>query len=216
MKGIILLGPPGAGKGTQAKRIAAEFGIPQVSTGDMLREAVRNATPMGLAAKGYMDSGGLVPDEVVVGIVKDRLAAPDCGAGFILDGFPRTIPQAEALDVAVKALGKRIDVAISLEVDAQELMTRLCGRRTCNNCGSMYHVTFNPSRVDGKCDQCGGDLIQRDDDREETIKARLANYRKSTEPLISYYGNGGKLRNVAASGDIDAIYAEIAGLVRTA
>jgi adenylate kinase len=215
MKGIILLGPPGAGKGTQAKRISSDFEIPQVSTGDMLREAVKNGTQMGLMAKGFMDSGGLVPDEVVVGIVKDRLSAADCEKGFILDGFPRTIPQAEALEVATSELGKAIDVAISLEVDEKELMTRLCGRRTCNKCGSMYHVTFNPSRVEGKCDQCGGDLLQRDDDREETILARLVNYKKSTAPLIDFYARGGKLKTVLASGNIDAIYAEIAGLIRS-
>ncbi len=215
MKGIILLGPPGAGKGTQAKRISSEFGIPQISTGDMLREAVRDRTPMGLMAKGFMDSGDLVPDNVVVGIVKDRLSAADCNTGFILDGFPRTIPQAEALQTATFELGKQIDIVISLDVDQKELMTRLCGRRTCNKCGSMYHVTFNPSRVEGKCDQCGGALIQRDDDREETIQARLVNYKKSTEPLVMFYGNSGKLKSVMASGSIDAITAEISGLIRS-
>lgn len=215
MKGIILLGPPGAGKGTQAKRISSEFSIPQISTGDMLREAVKAGTPMGLMAKGFMDSGGLVPDEVVVGIVKERLSAKDCGNGFILDGFPRTIPQAEALEKAAAGLGKSIDLVVSLEVDEKELMTRLCGRRTCNRCGTMYHVTFTPSKVEGKCDKCGGELIQRDDDREGTILARLANYRKSTQPLVEFYGGSGKLRTVAASGNIDAIYAEISGLIRS-
>lgn len=214
MKGIILLGPPGAGKGTQAKRISSEFRIPQISTGDMLREAVKAGTPMGLMAKGFMDSGGLVPDEVVVGIVRDRLSENDCEGGFILDGFPRTIPQAEALQAAASGLGKSIDLVLSLEVDEKELLTRLCGRRTCNTCGSMYHVTFNPSRVEGKCDKCGGDLVQRDDDREETIQARLVNYKKSTEPLIAFYGSSGKLRTVIASGNIDAIYNEISGLIR--
>jgi adenylate kinase len=215
MKGIILLGPPGAGKGTQAKRISSDFGIPQISTGDMLRAAVKNQTPMGQMAKSFMDSGGLVPDEVVVGIVKDRLSESDCDRGFILDGFPRTIPQAEALETAATGLGKSIDVVVSLDVDEKELMTRLCGRRTCNKCGSMYHVTFNPSRTEGKCDQCGGDLLQREDDREETIQARLVNYKNSTEPLIDFYGRSGKLKSVMASGNIDAIYAEISGLIRS-
>lgn len=215
MKGIILLGPPGAGKGTQAKRISSEFGIPQISTGDMLREAVKNQTPMGLMAKSFMDSGGLVPDNVVVGIVKDRLSAPDCDQGFILDGFPRTIPQAEALEAATSELGKQVDIVISLDVDENELMSRLCGRRTCNKCGSMYHVAFNPSLTEGKCDQCSGDLLQRDDDREETIKARLVNYKKSTEPLVTFYGRSGKIKSVMASGNIDAIYAEISGFIRS-
>jgi adenylate kinase len=214
MRGIILLGPPGAGKGTQAKRISAEFSIPQISTGDMLRAAAKNGTEMGLMAKRFMDSGGLVPDEVVVGIVKDRLAEADCAEGFILDGFPRTIPQAEALDKAAAELGKAIRIVLSLDVDEAELMTRLCGRRTCNNCGSMYHVSFNPPKTEGTCDKCGGLLVQRDDDREETIRARQENYKKSTEPLIAYYAKSGILRSVRASGDIDAIYSEIAGLIR--
>lgn len=206
MRGIVLLGAPGSGKGTQAKKISAHFSIPQVSTGDMLREAVKNGTEMGRKAKTYMDQGGLVPDDVVIGIVRERLAAPDCRDGFILDGFPRTIPQAEALDRVVRELGKEITTVLSLEVDESALMERLCGRRTCLGCGAMYHVTFNPPRVEGKCDKCGGDLVQRDDDKEATIRARLANYKKSTEPLIGYYDGTGKIRSVQASGEIDAIY----------
>ena len=214
MLGIILLGAPGAGKGTQAKKIAASFAIPQISTGDMLREAVKNGTPMGVKAKGYMDAGGLVPDEVVIGIVRDRLKAKDCDKGFILDGFPRTIPQAQALDGVVKELGKDIRVVLSLEVDEKELLGRLTGRRTCTGCGAMYHIRFNPPKSDGACDKCQAKLIQRDDDREETIKARLVNYKKSTEPLLDYYKGTGKIKTVKASGEIDAIYGNIAKLLR--
>lgn len=206
MKGIILLGAPGSGKGTQAKKISAQFSIPQISTGDMLREAVKEGTEMGMRARTYMDQGGLVPDEVVIGIVRDRLKAPDCRDGFILDGFPRTIPQAEALDRVVRELGKEITTVLSLEVDANALMERLCGRRTCPGCGAMYHVKFNPPGAEGRCDKCGGALVQRDDDKEETIRTRLENYRKSTEPLIGYYKGSGKIRSVQASGEIDAIY----------
>ncbi|MBI5342971.1 MAG: adenylate kinase [Deltaproteobacteria bacterium] len=212
--GIILLGPPGAGKGTQAKKIAVEFSIPQISTGDMLREAVKNGTEMGKKAKAFMDAGGLVPDEVVIGIVKDRLQAADCAKGFILDGFPRTIPQAEALDRVTKDLKKEVRTVLSLEVDEKELMERLCGRRTCTGCGAMYHVTFNRPKADGKCDKCGTSLIQRDDDKEDTIKARLVNYKKMTEPLLQYYKGTGKIRTVMATGDIGAIYANIAKLLR--
>lgn len=214
MLGIILLGPPGAGKGTQAKKISVEFSIPQISTGDMLREAVKNGTEMGKKAKAFMDAGGLVPDEVVIGIVKDRLQAADCAKGFILDGFPRTIPQAEALDRVTKDLKKEVRTVLSLEVDEKELMERLCGRRTCTGCGAMYHVTFNRPKADGKCDKCGTSLIQRDDDKEETIKARLVNYKKMTEPLLQYYKGTGKIRSVMATGDIGAIYANIAKLLR--
>lgn len=214
MLGIILLGAPGAGKGTQAKKIASSFSIPQISTGDMLREAVKNGTEMGLKAKGFMDAGGLVPDEVVIGIVRDRLTAKDCDKGFILDGFPRTIPQAQALDQVVKDLGKEIRVVLSLEVDEKELLERLTGRRTCTACGAMYHIRFNPPKSDGKCDKCRTALIQRDDDREETIKARLVNYRKSTAPLLDYYKETGKIKAVKATGEIDAIYNNIAKILR--
>lgn len=214
MLGIILLGAPGAGKGTQAKKISAAFAIPQISTGDMLREAVKIGTEMGRRAKGFMDAGGLVPDEVVIGIVKDRLKAKDCDKGFILDGFPRTIPQAQALDAVVRELGKEIGTVLSLEVDENELLERLTGRRTCTACGAMYHVRFNPPKAAGKCDKCGTALIQRDDDKEETIKARLVNYRKSTEPLLDYYKGTGKIKAVKASGEIDAIYENIARILR--
>jgi adenylate kinase len=214
MLGIILLGPPGAGKGTQAKKISVDFSIPQISTGDMLREAVKNGTEMGKKAKAFMDAGGLVPDEVVIGIVKDRLQAPDCAKGFILDGFPRTIPQAEALDRVTKDLKKEVKVVLSLEVDEKELMERLCGRRTCTGCGAMYHVNFNRPKVEGKCDKCGTALIQRDDDKEETINARLVNYKKMTEPLLQYYKGTGKIRSVMATGDIGAIYANITNILR--
>jgi len=214
MMGIILLGPPGAGKGTQAKKLTGEFSIPQISTGDMLREALKNGTELGKKAKGFMDAGGLVPDDVVIGIVKERLAAKDCATGFILDGFPRTIPQAQALDRVTKELGKEIRFVLSLEVDQKELMERLCGRRTCTGCGAMFHVKFNPPKAAGKCDKCGTALIQRDDDKEETITARLTNYNKATAPLLDYYGNTGKIRTVTASGEIDAIYASIVKILR--
>ena len=213
MRGIILLGAPGSGKGTQAKKMTTSFAIPQISTGDMLREAVKNGTEMGRRAKVFMDQGGLVPDDVVIGIVRDRLREKDCEKGFILDGFPRTIPQAQALDRTVKELGKEITSVLSLEVDEAEIMERLSGRRTCSGCGAMYHVRFNPPKAEGRCDKCAGTLLQRDDDKEETIRTRLVNYKKSTEPLIEYYRKTGKVHAVKASGDIDAIFADISRIL---
>ena len=213
MRGIILLGAPGSGKGTQAKKMTTSFAIPQISTGDMLREAVKNGTEMGRKAKVFMDQGGLVPDDVVIGIVRDRLGEKDCDKGFILDGFPRTIPQAQALDRTVKELGKEITSVLSLEVDEAEIMERLSGRRTCAGCGAMYHVRFNPPKAEGRCDKCAGTLLQRDDDKEDTIRTRLVNYKKSTEPLIEYYRKTGKVHAVKASGDIDAIFADISRIL---
>jgi adenylate kinase len=214
MMGIILLGAPGSGKGTQAKKMTTSFAIPQISTGDMLREAVKNGTEMGRKAKVFMDQGGLVPDEVVIGIVRDRLREKDCSKGFILDGFPRTIPQAEALDRVMKELGKEITSVLSLEVDEKEIMERLSGRRTCSGCGAMYHVRFNPTKTEGRCDNCAGTLLQRDDDKEETIRTRLVNYKKSTEPLIEHYRKTGIVHAVKASGDIDAIFATISRILQ--
>jgi adenylate kinase len=208
---LILLGPPGVGKGTQAKLLIERYGIPQISTGDILREAVRNGTQLGLEAKKYMDAGGLVPDEVVVGLIADRIAREDCAKGFILDGFPRTIPQAEALDRMIAGAGLSLDAVVSLTVDDAELMRRLTGRRTCPACGSMYHATSNPPKKEGICDGCGGGLIIRSDDSEETVSERLRQYRAKTEPLIGYYRKTGLLREVDGLGTIDGIFGRITG-----
>lgn len=199
---IILLGPPGAGKGTQAKAITERFGIPQISTGDILRSAVREGTPMGLLAKCSMDSGALVPDEVVVGIVCERLQQPDCIAGFILDGFPRTVTQAEALSKTLFQMNYPLQAVISLNVDEEMLVERLTGRRTCSSCGMGYHVKFSPSKQANVCDVCGAGLLQRDDDREETIRYRLSVYKDQTAPLISYYGEQGLIFSVNGMDDI--------------
>lgn len=193
---LILLGPPGAGKGTQAKMLMDRFGIPQISTGDILRAAVKEGTPMGVKAKSFMDAGGLVPDEVVVGIVRERLQKADCAKGFILDGFPRTVPQADALKESLVELGKNLDAVVSLEVDAEALVERLTGRRTCRDCGRGYHVKFDPSAVEDKCDSCGGELLQRDDDQEATIRRRLDVYDEQTSPLISYYRSADLLTEI--------------------
>ncbi len=190
---LILLGPPGAGKGTQAKMLTDEFAIPQISTGDILRAAVNDGTPLGVKAKSFMDAGGLVPDEVVIGIVAERLQQDDCGNGFILDGFPRTVAQADALQANLQQMGKDLDSVVALQVDSEALVERLTGRRTCKACGRGYHVSFDPSTKAGLCDDCGGELFQRDDDREETIRKRLDVYDEQTAPLISYYRDGGML-----------------------
>ncbi|MBX6422019.1 adenylate kinase [Thermosulfurimonas sp. F29] len=206
---IVFLGPPGAGKGTQAKRITERYGIPQISTGDMFREHLSKGTELGKKAKEYMDKGQLVPDEIVLGMVEERLKQPDCEKGFILDGFPRTVPQAEALDEMLAKWGKKIDYAIAIEVPDEELVKRLTGRRTCKNCGMMYHVIFKPPKVEGKCDACGGELYQRADDNEETVRNRLKVYHESTAPLIDYYEKKGVLHRVDGMGSIDEIFERI-------
>ena len=206
---IILLGPPGAGKGTQAKKLIDAYGIPQISTGDMLREAVKNKTQLGLEAKKFMDAGQLVPDEVVIGLVQERISRPDCAKGFMLDGFPRTVPQAQALDKVLAGMSKRIDHVVSIEVPSQELLGRLTGRRTCKNCGQGFHVMFDPPKAEGKCDKCGGELYQRDDDNEATVSNRLKVYDAQTKPLIDYYQAKGLLRPIDGVGSIDAIFGRI-------
>ena len=210
---IILLGPPGAGKGTQAKAITDKFGIPQISTGEILRSAVRDGTPMGTRAKIFMDSGALVPDEVVVGIVCERLQQPDCRPGFILDGFPRTVAQADALRSTLLQMNYPLQAVNSLDVDEDVLVDRLTGRRTCRSCGMGYHVKFSPALQHDRCDACGAELIQRDDDREETIRYRLSVYREQTAPLIGYYGEQGLLFNVDGMEDILVVQDEIAAIL---
>lgn len=210
---IILLGPPGAGKGTQAKAITERFNIPQISTGDILRSAVREGTPMGVRAKTFMDSGGLVPDEVVVGIVCERLQQADCVSGFILDGFPRTVAQANALHKTLVQMNYPLQAVVSLEVDEEVLVERLTGRRTCRSCGLGYHLKFSPSRQPDRCDGCGGELFQRDDDREETIRHRLSVYREQTAPLIGYYGEQGLLFTVDGMEDISIVQEKIVAIL---
>jgi adenylate kinase len=202
---IILLGPPGAGKGTQAKILSKKFKIPQISTGDILRGAVKDQTPMGIKAKGFMDAGALVPDGVVVGIVEERLAKEDCIDGFILDGFPRTVAQADALKDMLVSHGKAIEHVVSVEVDREELLQRITGRRTCRGCGRGFHIVFDPPRLVGKCDECGDELYQRDDDSEETMRKRLNVYDEQTAPLIAYYNNESLLRSIQGTGSIDEI-----------
>jgi adenylate kinase len=206
---IILLGPPGSGKGTQAQKMVERYHIPQISTGDILRGAVKERTPLGMEAQGYMDQGTLVPDEVVVGIVRERLKESDCKGGFILDGFPRTVPQAEALDSTLGEMQRAIDHVVSIEVPNEELIKRLTGRRTCRNCGAMYHIIFDPPAKEGVCDRCGEELYQRDDDQEETIRARLQVYEEQTAPLIAYYRGKGLLRAIDGVGAIEEIFRNI-------
>ncbi len=206
---IVMLGAPGAGKGTQAKKLIDEFGIPQISTGDILRQNIAQGTPLGKEAKGYMDKGELVPDKVVMGLVEDRLKQPDCQKGFILDGFPRNTAQAAALDEMLKGINMPLQLAISIDVPFDDLMKRLTGRRTCRSCGQMYNVYFTPSKVEGKCDKDGGELYQRDDDKEETIKKRLQVYESQTAPLIDYYSKKGIVRKIDGTGSISDIYGKI-------
>jgi adenylate kinase len=212
----ILLGPPGAGKGTQAKRLVERLGVPQLSTGDMLRRHVAEGTPLGREAKGYMDRGALVPDTVLIGMMRERITAPDCARGYVLDGFPRTPAQAEALGAVLKELGTPLDGAISLEVPEAVLIPRLGGRWTCRSCQTMYDATDHPPRVAGRCDRCGGALYQREDDREETIRRRLQVYRDQTEPLIGYYEGAGLLRRVEGMGTPDEVFQRLCRVIEAA
>lgn len=211
---LILLGPPGAGKGTQAAQLVESFGIPQISTGDMLRAAVREQTPMGIKAKEAMDAGALVTDDVVIGIVRERLQQDDCQKGFILDGFPRTLPQADALKLTLSDLGKNLDVVISLQVEVDALVERLTGRRACRACSRGFHVRFDPPSRDGICDSCGGELFQRGDDKEETIRNRMEVYHQQTAPLEDYYRQAGLLKTVDGMAPIAEVQRQVSDILK--
>ena len=202
---LVLVGPPGAGKGTQAEFIAAHLAVPKISTGDIFRANVAGGTPLGLEAKRYMDDGQLVPDEVTINMVRERLAEPDAGDGFLLDGFPRTLPQATALDKLLADLGVGLDVVLELVVDNDEVIRRLSGRWTCRGCGKIWHETFDPPTHEGVCDRCGGELYQRDDDKAETVAERLRVYARDTAPLIDFYGAQGKLVGIDATGPVEDV-----------
>ena len=206
---IILMGLPGAGKGTQASEIVKKFPIPHISTGDMFRKAIKDETDLGKEAKSYMDRGELVPDEVTVGIVKERISEDDAKKGFLLDGFPRTIEQAEALNSIMAELDRNIDAVINIEVPEEELMNRLTGRRICENCGTTYHLVFNPPKVEGICDLDGGKLYQREDDNPETVSNRLKVNVKQSKPILEYYDNKGVLKNIDGSKDIEEVTTDV-------
>ena len=206
---IIMLGAPGAGKGTQAKKIAAKYGIPHISTGDIFRANIKNGTELGKKAKIYMDQGLLVPDELVVDLVVDRVNQDDCKNGYVLDGFPRTIPQAEALTEALEKMGQKVDFAIDVNVPDENIVKRMGGRRACVTCGATYHMVYAPTKKEGICDTCGGELILRDDDKPETVQKRLNVYHDQTQPLIDYYTSQGILRTVDGTVDIDDVFRAI-------
>ena len=210
---IIMLGAPGAGKGTQAKMLADKYGIPHISTGDIFRANIKNGTELGAKAKEYMDKGLLVPDELVVDLIMDRFKADDCKNGYILDGFPRTIPQAEALDNALSAIGEKIDYAINVEVPDENIVNRMSGRRACVGCGATYHIVNIPSKVEGICDRCGGELILRDDDKPETVKKRLDVYHEQTQPLIDYYTKKGIIKDVDGTMDMEDVFKAIVDIL---
>lgn len=206
---IIMLGAPGAGKGTQAKRIAECYGVPHISTGDIFRSNIKNNTELGQKAKGYMDQGLLVPDELVVDLVVDRISQEDCKKGYILDGFPRTIPQAEALDKALEDKEDCIDYALNIDVPDSNIINRMSGRRACLNCGGTYHVEFNPTKVEGICDACQGTLVLRDDDKPETVKKRLDVYHEQTQPLLDYYDKKGLKKDIDGTKSMNDVFGDI-------
>ncbi|MCH5257909.1 MAG: adenylate kinase [Lachnospiraceae bacterium] len=210
---IIMLGAPGAGKGTQAQMIADKFGVPHISTGDIFRENVKNGTELGIEAKKYMDQGALVPDELTVKILLDRVAKDDCKNGYVLDGFPRTIPQAEVLDNALNELGEKIDYAINVDVPDENIIRRMSGRRACLACGATYHIEHIPPKTEGICDRCGKELVLRDDDKEETVKNRLDVYHKQTQPLIDFYTKKGVLKTVDGTQDMKDVFAAITAIL---
>ena len=210
---IIIMGPPGAGKGTQAELIKAAYPIPHISTGDMFREAVKNGTAMGLEAKKYMDAGQLVPDQVTIGIVEERLAMPDCEAGFLLDGFPRTTVQAQALDKVLAKHGKKVEIALNISVPADVLMVRMTGRVSCTTCKTVYNTLFNPPAVEGICDKCGGELIQRSDDKDETVKNRIKVYMEQTQPLLNYYEKQGNLINLDGKRHPQDVFSDVKSIL---
>ncbi len=210
---IIMLGAPGAGKGTQAKMIADKYSVPHISTGDIFRANIKNGTELGKKAKTYMDAGQLVPDELVVDLVIDRFKEDDCKNGYVLDGFPRTIPQAEALDNALKAIGEKVDYAIDVDVPDENIVKRMSGRRACVGCGATYHIVTIPTKVEGKCDKCGEDLIIREDDKPETVLSRLDVYHKQTQPLIDYYNEQGILRSVDGTVDMKDVFNAIVDIL---
>ena len=210
---IIMLGAPGAGKGTQAAQIAEKYHIPHISTGDIFRANLKQGTPLGLKAKEYMDQGLLVPDDLTCDLVVDRLAQPDAANGSVLDGFPRTIPQAEALTKALEARGEKIEFAIDVEVPDENIVNRMSGRRACAKCGATYHIVFNPTKQEGVCDSCGGELILRDDDKPETVQKRLGVYHDQTQPLIEYYTAAGVLREIDGTQDIQKVFEDICAIL---
>ena len=210
---IVMLGAPGAGKGTQAKKIAEKYGIPHISTGDIFRANIKENTELGQKAKTYMDQGLLVPDELVVDLVVDRLAQDDAKKGYVLDGFPRTIPQAEALTGALEKIGEKMDFAINVEVPDENIINRMSGRRACVSCGGTYHIKYNPTKAEGVCDACGGELILRDDDKPETVQKRLSVYHEQTQPLIDYYKNQGILKSVDGTKPMDDVFTDIVAIL---
>jgi adenylate kinase len=212
---IVLMGLPGAGKGTQADKIVEKYAIPHISTGDMFRAAIKGGTELGLKAKSFMDDGALVPDEVTIGIVRERLSKSDCDNGFLLDGFPRTVPQAAALDALLLDLNKNVEYVLNIQVEQEELIKRLTGRRICKECGTAYHLVFNPPQKDGVCDKDGGELYQRADDNPETVTNRLEVNMKQTQPLLDYYGDKGVLTNINGQQDIHKVFADLNALLES-